>query len=151
MPYGHKITGVHQCGFKYILSTTDQIFGICQILDKKWEYNGTVHQVFIDFKNAYDSGRREVSYNILIQFSMPVKLATLITVCLNETYSTVHRGKHTSDAFSSHNGLKQGDALSPLLFNFCYQECPRTQREWKWMGHSSFCVMLMILIYWVKE
>jgi hypothetical protein len=45
-----------------------------QILDKKWEYNGTVHQLFIDFKKAYDSVRREVLYNILIEFGIPKKL-----------------------------------------------------------------------------
>jgi hypothetical protein len=27
---------------------------------KKWEYDETVHQLFIDFKKAYDSVRREV-------------------------------------------------------------------------------------------
>jgi hypothetical protein len=30
------------------------------MLEKKWEYNGTVHQLFTDFKKAYDSVRREV-------------------------------------------------------------------------------------------
>jgi hypothetical protein len=35
---------------------------------KKWEYNETVHQLFIDFKKAYDSARREVLYNILMEF-----------------------------------------------------------------------------------
>jgi hypothetical protein len=29
----------------------------------------------------------------------------------------VHIGKHLSDIFHILNGLKQGDALSPLLFN----------------------------------
>jgi hypothetical protein len=28
------------------------------ILEKKWEYNETVHKLFIDFKKAYDSARR---------------------------------------------------------------------------------------------
>jgi hypothetical protein len=27
---------------------------------KEWEYNERVHQLFIDFKKAYDSVRREV-------------------------------------------------------------------------------------------
>jgi hypothetical protein len=35
---------------------------------KKWEYNETVHQLFIDFKKAYESVRREVLHNILIEF-----------------------------------------------------------------------------------
>jgi hypothetical protein len=39
-------------------------------------------------------------------------------MCLNETYSTVHIGKYQSDRFPIQNGLKQGDALSSLLFNF---------------------------------
>ena len=36
------------------------IFCIRQIPEKKWEYNEAVHQLFIDFKKAYDSVRREV-------------------------------------------------------------------------------------------
>jgi hypothetical protein len=36
----------------------------------------------------------------------------------NETYSIVHISKHLSDSFPVQNGLKQGDALSPQLFNF---------------------------------
>jgi hypothetical protein len=57
---------------------TDQIFYIRQILEKKWEYNGTVHQLFIDFKEAYDLVRKEVLYNILIEFVIPRKLVGLI-------------------------------------------------------------------------
>jgi hypothetical protein len=64
---------------------------------KKWEYNETVHQLFIDFKKAYDSVRREVLYNILIEFGVPMKLVRLIKMCLNETYGTVRIGKHLSD------------------------------------------------------
>jgi hypothetical protein len=40
-------------------------------MDKKSEYNEPVHQLFKDFKNAYDSVRREVLYNILIEFGIP--------------------------------------------------------------------------------
>ena len=38
-------------------------------------------------------------------------------MCLNETYNRVQVGKNLTDVFPSRNGLKQGDALSPLLFN----------------------------------
>jgi hypothetical protein len=80
-----------------------------------------VHELFIDFKKAYDSVRREVLYNILIEFGIPMKLVTLVKMCLNETYSRVWVGKHLSDTFPIKNGLKQGDALSPLLFNFALE------------------------------
>ena len=41
-------------------------------LKQKWEYN-EVPQLFIDFKKAYDSVRREVLYKILIEFGIPSK------------------------------------------------------------------------------
>ena len=56
--------------------------------------------------------------NILIEFGVPKKLARLVKMCLTETYSRVRVGKNLSDRFPIRNGLKQGDALSPLLFNF---------------------------------
>jgi hypothetical protein len=57
-------------------------------------------------------------YNILVEFCIPMKLVRLIKMCLNETYSRVQVGKHLSNMFSIRYGLKQGDDLSPLLFNF---------------------------------
>jgi hypothetical protein len=81
---------------------------------KKLQYNKTVHQLFIDFKKAYDSVKWEVLYNILIEFGAPMKLASLIKTSLNETYSKVSVGKHLSESFPIQNCIQQGDALSPL-------------------------------------
>jgi hypothetical protein len=105
-PYAEEIIGDHQCGFRCNRSTTDHIFCIRQILEKKWEYNGAVHQLFVDFKKAYDSVRREVLYNILIEFGVPLILVRLIKMCLNETYSRVRVGKHLSDRFLMKSGLE---------------------------------------------
>jgi hypothetical protein len=72
-PYVNEIIGDYQCGFCRNRSTMDQIFYIRQILEKKWEYNGTKYQLFIDFKKAYDSVKREVLYNILLEFGITKK------------------------------------------------------------------------------
>ena len=61
----------------------------------------------MDFKKAYDSVRSEVLYNILIEFCIPMKLVRLIKMCLNETYSKFHVGKHLSDMFLVKNDLKK--------------------------------------------
>jgi hypothetical protein len=127
-PCADEIIGYLQCGFRLNRTTTNQIFYILQILEKKWEYNGTVHQLFLDYKKAYDSVRREVLYNILIEIGIPRKLVGLIKMCLNETYSTVRIGKFQSDKFPIQNGLKQGDALSPLLWNTPLGGSKRTRK-----------------------
>jgi len=80
--------------------------------------NEAVHQLFIDFKKAYHSVRREVLYKIFIECSIPMKLVRLINMCLNETYNRDRVGNHLSGMFPIRNVLKQGDALLPLLFNF---------------------------------
>jgi hypothetical protein len=72
----------------------DHIFYTRQALKKRWEYNGTAHQLFKDFKKAYDSVSRKVLYTILIEFGIPRKLVGLIKMCLNETYSTVRIGRN---------------------------------------------------------
>jgi len=43
--YAERITGDHQYGFQRKRSTTDHIFCILQILEKKWEYNEAVNQL----------------------------------------------------------------------------------------------------------
>jgi len=96
IPHAEEVTGDHQYGFRRNRSTTDHIFCIRQILEKKWEYNEAVHQLFIDFKKAYDSVRREVLYNILIEYGIPKKLVRLLKMCLTETNSRVRVGKNLS-------------------------------------------------------
>jgi hypothetical protein len=111
-----EISGDHQCGLRPNGSIIDQISCICHISEKKLEYSETLH-----FKKAHDSVRIEVLYIILIEFGVPMKLVRLIKICLNETYSKVRTGKHLSDNFPLQKGLKQQDALSPLLLNLALE------------------------------
>ena len=124
-PHAEEIVGDHQCGFQGNRLTTDHMFLICQILEKKWEYNEAVPQPFIDVKKAYDLVRREGWYNNLIESGIPMKLVRLIKIFLNETYSRVQVRKLLSDMFPIKNGLKQGDSLSPMPFNFALEYANR--------------------------
>jgi hypothetical protein len=83
----------------------NQIFYIRQRLEKKWEYNARAHQVFIDFKKAYDSFQRKVLYSILLEFGITKKLVRLNKMCLNETYSGVRVDEHLSDTFPVQKGI----------------------------------------------
>jgi hypothetical protein len=70
-----------------------------------------------------------VLYNILIEFGIARKLVGLVNMCFSETYSTMCTGKNLSDRFPFQNGLKQGDALSPLLYNFALEYTIRGVQE----------------------
>jgi hypothetical protein len=63
--------------------------------------------------------RKEVLYDILVEFRIAMKLVRLIKICLNETYSKVH---------IIQNGLKRDD-LSPLFFNFALEYAIRKVQE----------------------
>jgi hypothetical protein len=127
------------------------MFCIYQLLEKKCEYIEAVHKLFIDFKKAYDSVRREGLYNILIEFGNTVKLVRLIKTCLNETYCRVQVVKYLSDTFALKNVVKQGDALSPLVFNFVLDYAIRrvqaNQEALNKIVELSFWFMLMMLMY----
>jgi hypothetical protein len=50
-----------------------------------------------------------------------MKLVRLIKISLSKAYSRVQVGKHLSNIFPIKKGLKQGDVLMPLLFNFALE------------------------------
>ena len=58
-PYAQEIIGNHQCGFRRNRSITDHtcIFCIRKILEKKWEYNESLRQLFVDLKLIIQLGR----------------------------------------------------------------------------------------------
>jgi hypothetical protein len=50
-----------------------------------------------------------------------MKFVIIIKISFNEIYSHVGTSKRLSNAFPIQNGLKQGDDLSPIRFNFALQ------------------------------
>jgi hypothetical protein len=65
---------------------------------------------------------------IFSEFGVPLKLVTLIKICLNETHIKVSIGQHLSDNFPIQNGIKQ-DVLAPLFFYFALEYANRKAHE----------------------
>jgi hypothetical protein len=89
-----KLLGIISMDFAIIDQLLIRYSAFVRYWRKKCKYNGTVHELLLDFEKAYDSVRREVLYNIFIEFGIPVKLIRVMKMCLNETYNKAHIDKN---------------------------------------------------------
>lgn len=120
-PYVQEIIDDYQTGFMKNKSTDDQIFCLRQLLEKRIEYNKSTHLLFIDFKKAFDSLHRIEIYNALLQLGIPKKLINLIKICMTNTNNQVRTPLGMTEKFETKSGVKQGDGLSPIIFNLALQ------------------------------
>jgi hypothetical protein len=75
--YAEEILGDYQCRFRANRSTTDHIFAIRQIQEKACEYNIHLPNLYIDFKQAFDSVNRGRMLNDFMLLGIPKKLVQL--------------------------------------------------------------------------
>jgi sorting nexin-29 len=115
-----------QSGFRPNRSTLDNIFIARQTFEKCYECNIDLHNVFIDYTQAFDSIKRNkvpecpIQYNI-IQHNIAAKLQKLIAVTLTGTNAVVKINNEFTDKFTDkfdvETGVKQGDPLTATLFS----------------------------------
>lgn len=118
----HYTSRQEQFGFRRGRSTTDAIFIMRQIIEKAVEYNRHVYVCYIDFVKAFDNIRITDVVNILIKRGLP-RVITNIIKTLNTDLCTQIKTKYgTSSQISITNGIRQGDSLSPALFNVVMDE-----------------------------
>ena len=119
--YIDPILGEYQAGFGSNRSTSDQIFTLRQVLEKRWEYAQSSHLLFIDFKQAYDCLHRDSLWAILSSFEIPTKLVKIIQALYADTISRVRVKGAYSTPFPIASGVRQGCLLSPCVFNLALE------------------------------
>jgi hypothetical protein len=88
-----------------------------QIYEKSHEYNIELHNLFIDYTQAFDKVYRTAVIKSLKQFRIPKKLQNLITLTLQNTTAQVRANNDLTEAVDINTGVRQGDPLSALLFS----------------------------------
>lgn len=58
------------------------------------------------------------------EFGIPQKLMTLTKMCMENTQYKIRVECTVSETFEVRTGLKQGDSLSPTLFNIAIEKKP---------------------------
>ena len=109
--------GEYQAGFRSNKSTTDQIYVLKHLIANSYEHNLELDMLFIDFKQAYDTINKTEMIEILRELKIPTKLINLTTMTLDNTSCKVLVEGQVSESFRVERGLKQGDPVSPILFN----------------------------------
>jgi sorting nexin-29 len=117
--YSENMIGEYQAGFRRGRSVTDQLFTVKQLLEKFWEHLIDLYQIFVDFKQIYDSTKREkLRYILQMQETgIPNKLIRPATSTMTETRAQVWIQGRLAEEFEVKQGCKQGDGLAPTLFN----------------------------------
>ena len=121
-PYTENIIKEHQAGFCTERSTTDQIYILKEIIAKNWEFNKNTHLLFIDFHKAFDSVIRNKLWEHMQKYGIPDKLIRLSKLCITQSKGKIKIDNDYSEIFRINSGVRQGDGLSPTLFNIALEK-----------------------------
>lgn len=122
------LIGEYQAGFRPHRSCTEQIFNLKSTLKIRATRNLPTICTFVDFRKAYDSIDRQSLFNILEENNLDPKTRRLIQETLTDTTSKVKFNGEISQPFPIKTGVRQGDGLSPLLFNIVLD---KVIKEWE--------------------
>lgn len=107
-PLVETIVEKYEAGFTQGNSTTNHILTLQQILEQCYEYNVYLYQVFIYFKQAYDTVNISQLYLIMQEFRISGKLIRLIRIMIEGTRSVVKNDGVLSDEFRIIPNLVRG-------------------------------------------
>jgi exonuclease III len=105
-----------QIGFKKKAQTSDHLL-VIQALTEKYGDGKGLHMCFIDFEKAYDSVWRDALLFKLYNMNVRGLFYDQIKAMHNNVLVCVKEKDNLSEFFTSEKGVKQGEVLSPLLFN----------------------------------
>ena len=108
--------GEEQQGFRKGRGTTDGLFTLRQFVEKKLEKQGSMCIGFVDLEKAFDTVSRKMVMATLRWLGVPEAEVRMVEATYEQTNGRVIIGAGMSEQFSVNIGLRQGSALSPLLF-----------------------------------
>jgi sorting nexin-29 len=117
-PCFEGIIGHYQCGYC-------QTFTIRQVLEKCNEYEIEIHNLFIDFRSAYDAIDRENLYRAIEEMHIPRKFTALVRATIRKIQCQTKIQNMLSSPIITRNEVRQGDSLACLLFNIALEKVVR--------------------------
>ena len=106
----------NQNGFRRGRSTISQILSIRRIIEEMRKYNRDLVMLFVDFRKAFDSIDRDVMFEILPLYGIPLPIISAIKALYTNTSATIITPDGETNLFEIVAGVLQGDTLAPFLF-----------------------------------
>jgi hypothetical protein len=117
-----------QSGFMPSHGCVDATATLKMALQSMKDSNQDAYIIFVDLVKAFDSVNREMLWQILAKFGLPVPLVNVITKMYTdiEVSTSVRKAKAT---FPSTSGVKQGDNLALVFFLFAIQAAAESMKS----------------------
>ena len=109
-----------QCGHRSKQSTTDIIFSVHQLQEKRNGQNMPLYIAFIDLTKAFDLMNREGLFAILLKIRCPSNLSNVVKSFHTNTRANIQYDDSVSDSLKIKSGVKQGFVLVPTLFGIFF-------------------------------
>lgn len=118
-----------QQGFRRNRSTTDALFILRQLVEKSLEYNSPAYLCFIDLTKAFDRVQLKDIITILESSNVSKELTELIKDLNTNTTTQIRTNFTLTQHLRTTTGIRQGDSLSPLLFNTIMDQVIKTVKN----------------------
>ena len=120
----NKLICDNQIGFRRKARTSDHIFIINTIFRKYCNSNKRLYLCFVDFRKAYDKVWQEALMLKLLRLGIRGNFFGTIRAMYVGCRACIKNDGFLSDTFSCMSGVKQGDVMSPNLFNIYINDLP---------------------------
>ena len=125
---------VDQAGFRAGFSVDDHLITMVLLMEKSNEFNIPVWLCAVDFTKAFDTVSHDSVSEALAQQGVPWKYIRTLAALYEQQTGRVVADK-TSKPFDIRRGTKQGDPISPQLFNAVLENALKeVQITWRQKG-----------------
>ena len=136
-----------QNGFRKDRSCVDHIFAVSSVIRNRLALKKHTFAAFVDFQKAFDWVDRDfLLYKLRVHYGISGRLYNAVRSVYSFASARIKLNNITTEAFSLSSGVKQGDNLSPTLFNlFLNDLATGIKRLNKGVDIDDMC--LSILLY----
>lgn len=125
----HGLLNMYQNGFVKKARTSDHIFTLKTLIDKYKKNKKKLYACFIDLEKAFDTVWHTALMVKLLQCNVGGLFYKIIKDMYSRTFLQVRSNSLLSGKFKSYTGIRQGDVLSPQLWNIFTNDLPNILTE----------------------